>query len=178
MTSKGSRVEAKLKKLQERKDILDGLKKSRNGSSRLDDVDMDDENDAVYDLMDEDSYAKLVEERRAADDFVVDDDGCGYRDDGEEVLGIHEDELDAKKRGVEGAEEFNDDGTKKKMQRLQRAAAQGIGATNTMFNFVRTGQSALQRPSANLAGSSAVGRKPTLSIQTARYLFIYFCAKL
>ena len=40
----------------------------------------------VFDLVDEGQYAKLVEDRRKRGDFVVDDDGTGYMDDGEEHI--------------------------------------------------------------------------------------------
>lgn len=78
---------------------------------------MEDEGD-VYELVDEDQYASIVERRRNEDDFVVDDskicivvifalqlliplfvsqiDGLGYHDDGEEHLGIGEDDYDGK----------------------------------------------------------------------------------
>jgi len=143
------------KKFEQRKEILDGLKKSRIAGSRLDDYEMDDEGD-VYDLVDDESYARIVEERRKADEFVVDDNGCGYRDDGEEVLGVREDEYEAKKRGnLADDDDYHDDGTKKKLQRLHKAAASQDGSqANAMFNFVRTGQSSLLRPSAALKTST------------------------
>ena len=43
-----------------------------------------DEADAVFDEVDEDGYKKLVRERLNQDDFVVDDNGEGYADDGRE----------------------------------------------------------------------------------------------
>lgn len=82
---------------------------------------MEDEGD-VYDLVEEDQYAKIVEGRRSGNDFVVDDsksyavtklslfitdywwpakfdnffnvDGMGYYDDGEEHVGVAEDSFD------------------------------------------------------------------------------------
>lgn len=38
----------------------------------------------IYDNVDEDGYKKLVRERLNQDDFVVDDNGEGYADDGRE----------------------------------------------------------------------------------------------
>jgi DNA polymerase alpha subunit A len=40
--------------------------------------------DDIYDNVDEDGYKKLVRERLNQDDFVVDDNGEGYADDGRE----------------------------------------------------------------------------------------------
>lgn len=39
---------------------------------------------AVYDVVDEQQYAEIVKKRRDAGDFVVDDDGAGYHDIGED----------------------------------------------------------------------------------------------
>ena len=82
---------------------------------------MEDEGD-VFEMVDEDEYANIVERRRNEDEFVVDDskwkfftykidsclecvfknelfsDGHGYHDDGEEHLGIGEDAHDGKWR--------------------------------------------------------------------------------
>lgn len=40
--------------------------------------------DAIYDEVDEDGYKKVVRDRLDQDDFVVDDNGEGYADDGRE----------------------------------------------------------------------------------------------
>lgn len=42
------------------------------------------EADDIYDNVDEDGYKKLVRDRLNQDDFVVDDNGEGYADDGRE----------------------------------------------------------------------------------------------
>ena len=55
-------------------------------NSRLDDYEAE-ADDAVYDLVDEEEYVDLVNQRRHREDFVVDDDGLGYHDDGEEYFG-------------------------------------------------------------------------------------------
>jgi hypothetical protein len=50
------------------------------------------EKGAVFEEVDEAAYAKLVAERRRKDDFVVDDDGLGYADGGEEDMGGDDDD--------------------------------------------------------------------------------------
>lgn len=40
----------------------------------------------MYDEVTEEQYQELVRKRQQADDFVVDDDGLGYADDGEEFI--------------------------------------------------------------------------------------------
>ena len=60
---------------------LRALKKS--GKKILDSYRIDDA-DAVYDEVDEEGYKKVVRERLNDDDFVVDDNGEGYADDGRE----------------------------------------------------------------------------------------------
>lgn len=40
--------------------------------------------DSIYDEVDEDGYKKIVRDRLNQDDFVVDDNGEGYADDGRE----------------------------------------------------------------------------------------------
>lgn len=66
------------------------LKQRRQGiisSTDLDDtLEIHDEED-IYEIVDENEYQNLVESRRQREDFVVDDDGLGYYDDGEERLG-------------------------------------------------------------------------------------------
>lgn len=60
---------------------LRALKKS--GKKVLDSYRIDDP-DAVYDEVDEEGYKKVVRDRLNEDDFVVDDNGEGYADDGRE----------------------------------------------------------------------------------------------
>lgn len=48
----------------------------------------------IYDEVDEDGYKKKVRERLDRDDFVIDDNGAGYADDGREELdGRHYDSM-------------------------------------------------------------------------------------
>ena len=54
-----------------------------NGKSRLETYQVED-HQAVYDVVDEEGYKKVVRSRLNQDDFVVDDNGEGYADDGRE----------------------------------------------------------------------------------------------
>ncbi|EXJ54977.1 DNA polymerase alpha subunit A [Cladophialophora psammophila CBS 110553] len=53
------------------------------GKTRLDSYQIEDQG-AIYDEVDEDGYKKVVRSRLDKDDFVVDDNGEGYADDGRE----------------------------------------------------------------------------------------------
>jgi DNA polymerase alpha subunit A len=103
----------------------------------------------VYEQLDEDEYQALVQSRRDREDFVVDDDGLGYNDDGEE---FYNDDDRAHDR---------DSSTKRKQQkatitaqalkkaRRDRAALNSTSTdatndasahnTQSMWNFVRPG---------------------------------------
>ncbi|KAH8043373.1 hypothetical protein JL722_15251 [Aureococcus anophagefferens] len=67
-------------------DTLAALRDARSKGSALDRLELKEEED-VYEQVSEDQYAELVRQRRQGEDFVVDDDGLGYFDDGEEHLG-------------------------------------------------------------------------------------------
>lgn len=54
-----------------------------SGKSRLESYQVEDQG-AIYDEVDEDGYKKVVRSRLDKDDFVVDDHGEGYADDGRE----------------------------------------------------------------------------------------------
>eukprot|EP01040_Poterioochromonas_malhamensis_P001065 gene1065-1130_t len=110
------------------------------GVSRLDQLELDDD-DAVYDVVDEDKYAQIVEERRKGGDFVVDDDGLGYYDDGEEVLGIAEEGFDGKKR-------LSDTKADNSISRKARKLAEDSSAQrNTILKHVQPGVSSfMPRP--------------------------------
>lgn len=54
-----------------------------SGKKRLDSYEVRQEED-LYEEVDEDGYKKVVRERLNQDDFVIDDNGEGYADDGRE----------------------------------------------------------------------------------------------
>lgn len=54
------------------------------GKKRLSTYEVEDQGD-IYEEVDDDGYKKVIRERLDQDDFVVDDNGAGYADDGREV---------------------------------------------------------------------------------------------
>ena len=54
-----------------------------SGKTRLDTYEVQEE-EQLYDQVDEEGYKKVVRDRLDRDDFVIDDNGDGYADDGRE----------------------------------------------------------------------------------------------
>jgi DNA polymerase alpha subunit A len=128
----------------------------------LDDADLIPSDDDIYETVTEEEYTKLVQARRQREDFVVDDEGLGYYDDGEELLGdeagIHEE--GTKKRSVSA----NAILTSKALKKARQAAAATSTATleggknKTMWDFVNRASTTM----ATTTASSQPLQRPTL----------------
>ena len=78
-------------KKQSREAVRAALRAAREGgAARSDQWEAKEEKD-VYEQVTEQEYADLVRKRRQNEDFVVDDDGLGYFDDGEEHAPLWQD---------------------------------------------------------------------------------------
>ncbi|KAJ6108558.1 hypothetical protein N7523_009881 [Penicillium sp. IBT 18751x] len=67
------------------RDTLAELRALRaSGKKRISTYEVEDQGD-IYDEVDDDGYKKVIRSRLDEDDFVVDDNGAGYADDGREV---------------------------------------------------------------------------------------------
>ncbi|ERS97777.1 hypothetical protein HMPREF1624_05948 [Sporothrix schenckii ATCC 58251] len=73
-----------MSKARERRSKFESLRAMRkSGKTAFDSYEVDDDN-ALYEEVDENQYKNIVRERLNQDDFVVDDNGEGYADDGRE----------------------------------------------------------------------------------------------
>ncbi len=139
MSSRSQNLKAA--KIAARKRQLEALRGTRAGGvSALDAVDSDEDN--VYDMVTEEEYHETVQLRRDAGDFVVDDNGLGYADDGEEFIGVDkaQEAMDKKRSLLLGDDDEDSDdeegGKKKKKTKKQLAPEE---QRNAMLSFVKPG---------------------------------------
>lgn len=100
------------------------------GRSALDDLEEEDD-DAIFDVVDEDEYQQIVRSRQQREDFVVDDDGLGYHDDGEERFGeeAEEHEGNTKKRTAHSTVALTQQALKKARKNHRAASQKSMDAT-------------------------------------------------
>jgi len=92
------------------------------------------EEEDLYDIVDQEEYNNLVESRRQREDFVVDDDGIGYHDDGEECLGDEGKVQERSKKTKRGSGSTTDLTARSlKKMRKNRAAQNVASASKNRF---------------------------------------------
>jgi len=117
-------------------------RKKQKGVSVLDNYEIKDEGD-VYEHVDEEDYRNLVDKRREREDFVVDDDGLGYHDDGEEVVFDQDDHDYSKGRRKRSGK--NAELSENELRKLRRTNAKRketekeTEKTGSMWGFVTKG---------------------------------------
>ena len=72
--------------IESRKRILEEIRLAREGKLSRTEFHVDTAVRDVYEKVSEEDYISKVRSRRDADDFVVEDNGLGYTDDGEEIF--------------------------------------------------------------------------------------------
>ncbi|XP_042526110.1 DNA polymerase alpha catalytic subunit [Dipodomys spectabilis] len=95
-----SRARREKKSKKGRQEALERLKKAKAGEKYKYEVE---DFTSVYEEVDEEQYSKLVQARQD-DDWIVDDDGIGYVEDGREIFDddLEDDALDTSEKGKDG----------------------------------------------------------------------------
>uniref|UniRef100_A0A2K6FDQ2 DNA polymerase n=1 Tax=Propithecus coquereli TaxID=379532 RepID=A0A2K6FDQ2_PROCO len=95
-----SRARREKKSKKGRQEALERLKKAKAGEKYKYEVE---DFTSVYEEVDEEQYSKLVQARQD-DDWIVDDDGIGYVEDGREIFDddLEDDALDVSEKGKDG----------------------------------------------------------------------------
>ncbi|GAB5035819.1 dna polymerase alpha catalytic [Nannochloropsis oceanica] len=158
-----------------RKSDRENLKAAREGKkSRLDSLVIEEE-DNVYDVMDEDEYEDLVRKRRQREDFVVDDEGLGYYDDGEEHAYEKEEEQQQRNLAEKAARKKTGVSTisaeaLRKARRLgqlsEGVSKGGAGAKEGLFKYVqRAGASVGPATAGGGGGGGGAGKSKSTILQ-------------
>lgn len=103
----------------------------------------------LFDIVDDAAYAKIVAERRGKGDFVADDDGLGYADDGEEHLDDDDDDGDG--------DDASDDRDGNAQGQFASSAAHGKTSTADVRSMLLQ-QGAAPVPRSSHVGSTLLGR--------------------
>ena len=152
-----------------RKVDRENLRAAREGKkSRLESLVIEEE-DNVYDVLDEDQYEDLVRKRRQREDFVVDDEGLGYYDDGEEHAYEREEEklqrnlAEKEARKKSGVSTISAEALRKarRLGQLSEGSGRGgAGAKEGLFKYVQRAGASVG-PASN-AGGRRIGPPPRL----------------
>jgi DNA polymerase alpha subunit A len=109
------------------------------GTSALDQIEFED--DAIYDEVTEEEYRQTVQARREREDFVVDDDGLGYYDDGEERFGDEAEYHEQKKKSRSKNAALTEQALRKARQKSRALQSNTVTGNSSMWNFVNRGAS-------------------------------------
>ncbi|KAA0172738.1 hypothetical protein FNF27_05838 [Cafeteria roenbergensis] len=151
---------------------LQQLAAARRGSGRARLLDVEEEDDAVFEEVTDEQYEKLVRKRQR-EDFVVDDDGFGYADDGEERYGDEagDGEASGEDDGSVGSDGDDDEGAgagRAKRARLarqrklasRRGAAAAGGGIRSLFGRMAGDGGDGRRPADHARQGGATAAKP------------------
>lgn len=150
-----------------------------SGKKRLSTYEIEDQGD-IYDEVDDDGYKKVIRNRLDQDDFVVDDNGAGYADDGREVWNENtvdydsddSDELPARGKAAKRKREEEQQRKEKINNGISKYFNSGNAATSAPKSKAKVSRRSVYTLGENVTNCASTSLSPRLRMKLSWQIFL------